>query len=156
MAGRNNRNSLRVMDADELHRTEVRIGAEGFCAVGDQDPEGWFPDVEWPSHPDVQQKSLEEAAGQCSSDLFGVCPVREACALAALNRGEQYGVWGGLPGWALHKIRRARGSKVREVLVELGAEWLLPTTTREDGPSAVSSTPGKNATRAASSSGLAA
>lgn len=155
MTGRDD-NYLWLMDADELHRTEVRIGDEGFCGVGDQDPEGWFPEVEWPNHPDVQQQSLNAAAKQCSSDLFGVCPVREACALAALNRGEQYGIWGGLPGWALHKIRRARGSKVREVLVELGAEWLLPAMTRKAGQRAVAATPGKNATRTTSSSELAA
>lgn len=45
-----------------------------------------------------------EAVTVCSS-----CPVRETCARAALERGEPYGVWGGLTVRARERIAREEG-----------------------------------------------
>lgn len=95
----------RTEDA-ELARIERRIETEGLCAQGTRDPEGWFPPISSrPRSDEDQRQSLGEASRQCSSELFGPCPVRELCAQAALARGEEHGIWGGLPGWVLRQLR---------------------------------------------------
>lgn len=33
---------------------------------------------------------------QAAKTICGGCPVREACLRAAIDHGEQYGIWGGL------------------------------------------------------------
>lgn len=86
---------------------EQRVETEGLCADGTRDPEGWFPaKSSRPRDAKRQRLSLAEASRQCSSELFGPCPVRELCAQAAIARGEQDGIWGGLPAWVLRQLRK--------------------------------------------------
>lgn len=52
-----------------------------LCAQSD--PDAWFPD-------DGDRHGARLAARIC-----GGCPVRADCLEAALERGEQHGIWGG-------------------------------------------------------------
>lgn len=48
------------------------------------DPEVWFP-----------EKGCGPAASAKAKALCAQCPVQQPCLEAALERGEQYGIWGG-------------------------------------------------------------
>lgn len=67
-------------------------GAPGAAAderacVG-EDPAAFFPDDFLPS---MARKQRELAKSICRR-----CPIRESCLADALERGEEYGVWGGV------------------------------------------------------------
>lgn len=48
-----------------------------------------------------------DAAGLAAAKLVcGVCPVRDACLTAALERNERFGVWGGLSEDERHALKR--------------------------------------------------
>lgn len=97
----------------ELLAIEQQIGTEGLCTDGTRDPEGWFPaKSSRPRDARMQRISLAEASRQCSSELFGPCPVRELCAQAAIARGEADGIWGGLPAWLFRSLRRKPASEL--------------------------------------------
>lgn len=61
------------------------------------DPELFFPTK---TGPDSGWEAKKVCAG---------CPVRELCLEMALERGEKYGVWGGLSERQRRRIRRSRG-----------------------------------------------
>lgn len=70
------------------------------AACADPDSVLMFPD-EW------NKEAVAEAKAVCEQ-----CPVREVCLDAAMDRGERFGVWGGLSAeerWSLHRqaVRKA-------------------------------------------------
>ena len=121
----------------DLLTIEQQIGSKGLCADGTRDPEGWFPaKSSRPRDARMQRISLAEASRQCSSELFGPCPVRELCAQAAIARGEADGIWGGLPAWLFRSLRRKPSSELAamfrladEAAVEL-ADAIKTSTTK--------------------------
>ena len=127
----------------ELALIERRVEAEGLCTDGTRDPEGWFPPkTSRPRDVADQRLSLALASRQCSSELFGPCPVRELCALAAMARGEAHGIWGGLPAWVLRGLRNKSVLRLRAMFrrADEAAAELLPlqktTETKHDTTSA--------------------
>jgi len=60
-----------------------------------------FPELSW-VHPGaadaffLARKSTREAAELACRLICSVCPVRVECAVGALERGERWGIWGGL------------------------------------------------------------
>ncbi len=68
-------------------------GDELRAACADHDPELFFPLGEF-GRPGPQPKhdpEVERARAVCAR-----CPLREPCLQGALERGERYGIWGGL------------------------------------------------------------
>jgi WhiB family transcriptional regulator, redox-sensing transcriptional regulator len=64
--------------------------ADGLCAQ--TDPDAFFPD---------RGESPRPAKSVCAA-----CPVRAECAAYALERGERFGIWGGLSERERRAIRR--------------------------------------------------
>lgn len=62
-----------------------------LCA--EVDPELWFPERGEPS--------------TAAKLVCGWCPVRAECLAFALERNEQFGVWGGLSAMERRRLRRA-------------------------------------------------
>ena len=52
-----------------------------LCARPGMDPEWWFPD---------RRTAARRAVRLCRH-----CPLMESCALAAIEAGHRYGIWGG-------------------------------------------------------------
>ncbi|MEU3519933.1 WhiB family transcriptional regulator [Streptomyces sp. NPDC006654] len=46
--------------------------------------------------PPEERGSRRQSREEKAKEICAACPVREACALAALRAGETYGVWGGM------------------------------------------------------------
>jgi WhiB family redox-sensing transcriptional regulator len=72
------------------------------CKSGEEHPDTWFPIP-------TDKLAVEHAKGLCRR-----CPVQMRCRTDALNRGEEYGVWGGLDEdelRAVRKLRRAAAAK---------------------------------------------
>jgi WhiB family redox-sensing transcriptional regulator len=65
---------------------------EGLCAQ--TDPEAFFPE---------KGASIRAAKLVCSR-----CPIRVECLTDALDRGERYGVWGGLSERERRELERGR------------------------------------------------
>jgi hypothetical protein len=129
---------LPAAESPELARLQrsiadrIEAGAEGIQCAGASmwDGDGWFPGtaVKKPYPARRQPAALRRAAQRCGSREQGLCPIARDCALAAMARGEESGVWGGIPAWALRDAR----SKGPEALDELlrGASTALANTTR--------------------------
>lgn len=125
----------------ELVRLQRRIadrieeGAEGIrCASSSMwDGDGWFPgtSVKKPYPARRQPAALQEAAQRCGSQQKGLCPIARDCALAAMARGEESGVWGGIPAWALRDARR-KGPEALEELLRGAAEALTNSNGGDD------------------------
>lgn len=88
------------------------------CATGERAPIGWAPNSasKKPRTPQGQKEALSRAAHQCGSRLFGMCPIARECALAATARGDEAGIWGGIPAWALREARRKGPGALEELL----------------------------------------
>lgn len=82
----------------------VRTGSTQNGAAGGARPPqpacaGMDPDLFFPHA--LATRELEFAKRVCAG-----CPVREVCLQDALDRGEQYGVWGGLSEDERRSLRR--------------------------------------------------
>ncbi|MCH9731738.1 MAG: WhiB family transcriptional regulator [Actinomycetia bacterium] len=70
----------------------------GLCAYSD--PEDWF-----------DYRKAEEAKRICSN-----CPLRQACARAALDNGDIYGIWAGVDlGSGIHSSAAERAAAQRQL-----------------------------------------
>ncbi|WTX99954.1 WhiB family transcriptional regulator [Streptomyces sp. NBC_01420] len=87
-------------------------GADAVCRR-----EGTPPDVFFPSSTDLV--GIEQAKSVCRR-----CPVELRCRSEALNRGEEFGVWGGLT----EEERRAVRRRDRAAAQERDAEALAPAS----------------------------
>ena len=89
----------------------------------------WHEDGACRNHPDLDwigARPGSAAAEQAKAVCIGGCPVRAECALGALERGEPWGVWGGLDrkertalakehGYPVPGIRPEHGERARYV-----------------------------------------
>ena len=124
---------LPAAESVELARLQRRVadsiaaGGEGIQCAGSWmwDGDTWFPgtSVKKPYPARRQPAALQEAAQRCGSQQKGLCPIARDCALAAMARGEESGVWGGIPAWALRDARR-KGPEALEELLHGAAEAL--------------------------------
>lgn len=117
------KNSLELERLQRRTADRIANGEDGIqCATGERDHDGWFPDpaIKKPQSPQRQEEALQQAAQQCGSRLFGMCPAARDCALAAMARGDEKGIWGGIPAWALREARR-KGPKALEELLQAAA-----------------------------------
>lgn len=97
----------------------IDAGEDGIqCATGERNPAGFSPNSasRKPRTTQGQKKALAGAARQCGSALFGSCPIARECALAATARGDEAGIWGGIPAWALREARRQGPEALKELL----------------------------------------
>ncbi len=95
----------------QISRLDVLVrgeDTEAVCIASGQDPDLWFPPErdEGPISEQGRKASQERAQRVCVSQTLGTCPVQGACLLLALNRGDQYGIFAGTPGWELAKLRK--------------------------------------------------
>ena len=117
------KNSLELERLQRRTADRIAKGEDGIqCATGERDHDGWFPDaaIKKPRPPQRQEEALQQAAQQCGSRLFGMCPAARDCALAAMARDERKGIWGGIPAWALREARR-KGPEALEELLQAAA-----------------------------------
>ncbi|MFE6853457.1 WhiB family transcriptional regulator [Streptomyces sp. NPDC057674] len=73
--------------------------APGFNGLGlctQTDPDVFFPD------------RVNDATTRYAKEICLQCPFRSDCLQGALDRGEEYGVWGGLDEKERRRLRRAR------------------------------------------------
>ena len=71
----------------------------------------WFDQAACKDHPDSDLWFAEHADGGSNlkaKRICAVCPVRVECLTAALDAGEDEGVWGGAGGDLLRWLKRAR------------------------------------------------
>jgi WhiB family redox-sensing transcriptional regulator len=94
----------------------VHWAVDAVCRDDEIPPDVWFPD-----HSDVL--AVEYAKGLCRR-----CPVLVRCRQDALNRGEQYGVWGGLDEGELRAVRRVRAANAKRAAAQ---EEQVPADTGE-------------------------
>ncbi|WP_205327530.1 WhiB family transcriptional regulator [Glycomyces sp. YM15] len=77
---------------------------EGLKACHDADPELFYPadkpEKLSPTELEDYIRQVEEAKHHCA-----VCPLKEACLRAALDREEQHGIWGGTTPQERKKLR---------------------------------------------------
>ncbi|MGL4745022.1 MAG: WhiB family transcriptional regulator [Dermatophilaceae bacterium] len=105
------------LSVEERAAASAEVAAGGGCVGGDSDE--WFPD-----HADSFRRpvgEVERAESLAAAEvLCWGCPVQAACLSLAVDGGEWFGVWGGLPGWRIRRLARS------EVLVrdELGRAGL--------------------------------
>jgi WhiB family redox-sensing transcriptional regulator len=69
------------------HRFRADWEAEALCRGGQEDPELFFP-------PGTEGASVEQA--EKAKRVCRGCPVQLACLKTAIDRGEGFGVWGGI------------------------------------------------------------
>jgi WhiB family redox-sensing transcriptional regulator len=81
------------------HNAERASGGNwrGRAACRNADPELFFP--EGTSGPALRQTSA-------AIQICGPCPVRSQCLSLALDRGYDYGIWGGVSAEGRRAIRR--------------------------------------------------
>ncbi len=79
------------------------------AACAEYDPELWFP------HSDaaLNVAQVDEAKAVCSA-----CPVIDACLDWALEHNVEHGIWGGATEAERRSIRRSRGQRNRERVLE--------------------------------------
>lgn len=133
------KNSLELERLQRSIADRIENGEDGIqCATGERDHDGWFPDsaIKRPQSSQRREEALEQAAQQCGSRLFGMCPAAKDCALAAMARGEEKGIWGGVPAWALREARRKGPEALEELLqaAEVALENALDNDDVDDVP----------------------
>lgn len=70
--------------------------------------------------PDIFHPSGKGATGTAAKLICAACPLQEACLQAALDRGERYGIWGGLTSYERNRLHRTKPLPIKRVPVGCG------------------------------------
>jgi WhiB family redox-sensing transcriptional regulator len=97
------RNTGAVLFSAVLPERDTRWTDRALCRFFD--PEAWFPMFpQDASHAEKQRYAQQVEAAQ---EVCQRCPVREDCLKDANDRGESYGIWGGVDLSGRYKERAA-------------------------------------------------